>query len=227
MPRARPGFLLRVLTICLASTLAILGSAGNISIPDKTTLARDFPQNFRVLYFAADTDAAPLRAKAPALLKESLGADTVKKWRDVLAADQAQKIQALVIDKSALPDVNNADLKRFYRDGVIVAIFDIRANELVRLLDDPCLVQDGFGAEPYISPFFFVSVSHLIQGTPEEIALIRATKPCGGMVEGVTGPTAGVTITKQTDNLLTENDYATFARVLTTQLQTMHNAKAR
>jgi|GEM_PF-6989361 hypothetical protein len=216
------------LAICFIVGLTILMLAWNdLASAGRYSLPWNAPPNFRVVYLATNNGLTKTRAKAPMLLKDALGAETVNTWRQVLGADQARQIDALVIDKSALSQVNKQELKTLFGRGIVITMFDVPASNVASLLEEPCLTEDNFGTEAYSGSSFFVSVSRLIQGTPEDIARIRSTKPCGGFVEGVTSPGAGVTLTKQTDNLLTDNDYNAFAQVLTAQMQTMRNAKSR
>lgn len=228
MKKSKRVTILAALALCFALGLMLLGVTwNNLASAGRFTLPWTTPPNFRVVYLAADRGLTNTRSKAPMLLKNALSAETVNNWHQVLDADQTRQIDALIIDKSALSEVNKQELQALYSRGAVVAMFDVPVSNIANLLDDPCLIEDNFGMEAYSGSSFFVSVSHLIQGSPEDIARIRSTKPCGGFVEGVTSPGAGITLTKQTDNLLTDNDYNVFVQVLAAQMQTVRNAKSR
>lgn len=210
-----------ILALFLSASLVLVGiswatlaSAGRVTLPWST------PPEFRVVYLVGETPLTGARAKAPTLLGEALGAETVGTWQAVLNSNNAKKIDGIVIDKSAVPFLDRQVLREMYNSGSVVATFDVPAAQLADLLDDPCVTADNFGSEPYSGSSFFVSVSYAIEGSPEDIALIRSSKLCDGMVEGVKGAASG-TRTWQTDNLLTDNDYNVFARVLVAQMQNM------
>lgn len=194
----------------------------NISQPLRTNtvaLPWDHPPEYRIVYLVAAQGVSPDSLLAPSRLEATLGARTAHTWNDVLAFNQSGAIDALIIHDSALSLVDRDWLAVAYRRGVVIAAFNLYAPTLAELVDDPCIAQDGWvsGADPYPGQFYII-VSRLLLGHPDDINLIETSRACGRPVAGITRPVSGrfQRSTYAIDNL---NDYNIFARELVNHIK--------
>ncbi|MFQ5855728.1 MAG: hypothetical protein ACE5LU_08820 [Anaerolineae bacterium] len=216
--------LLSVLGILLA--IVVIGAFGLGIRPkatgaDAVSLPWDSPPGYRIVYLLAEGVVPADSPIAPSRLEATLGAQTAHTWREVVSLDEPTPIEALVIHDSALSMVDRDWLASAYRRGVVIGAFDVYAPALADLLDDPCIAADGFAAEPYSSSFYVI-VSRLILGQPDDVALIEAG-PCRGPVAGVRHP-AGGTGGRSTYTITNVSDYNIFARVLVGHIEGIQRA---
>lgn len=200
--------------------VAILGlTATSAARPPSVTLPwKDSPPPYRIVYFLADNAVPADSLLGDSQLKATLGAQAVHHWDEVQRLAESSPINALIVHKSALSQVDREWATRAYQRGMVIAGFNIYAPELAALVNDPCIATDGFASEPYPGPFFVIA-SHLILGQPEEVALIRSASACSG------GPVAGVQHRasdrrgRSADNLRNVDDFNFFARTLVSHIE--------
>jgi hypothetical protein len=182
------------------------------------------PPNHRIVYLVADDSLAADSLMAPSTLQATLGAQTVHAWDAVLAFDASAPIDALVIHDSALSAVDKEWVADAYARGVVVAFFNSYAPAVANLVQDPCIATKGFADEPYAGAFWVV-VSRLLVGQPEDVALIRSSGSCPGeQVPGVRGETRQVSGRSQ-NTLLNTDDSTLFARTLVRHIEDIKQLK--
>jgi len=163
---------------------------------------------------------------APSRLETTLRAQAVHTWAEVLTLNETVPVDALIIHDSALPIVDQGWLSRAYQRGMVIAGFNIYAPELAELVGDACIAEDGFASEPYPGGFYVV-VSRIILGEPDDRARIEAAKSgscAAGPSEGVKGH-ASVTGGKSTFGLNSANELNLFAIVLVSHLDQISGAR--
>jgi hypothetical protein len=87
-------------------------------------------------------------------------------------------IDALILHNSGISLVDNTWLKNAYRQGVVIAAINVHAPRLAELLDTPAIAKDGFASEPYPGEFFVI-VSRLTLGKPEDVARVQQALDSG------------------------------------------------
>lgn len=114
------------------------------------------PPEYRVFYFA---DAAQIPAssyRAPAHIARELGAEIAFSWAAVEAVDREAPLDAVIIDRAALPFVSRGWLQNAYKRGIVIATFNTVSPELAEILDAPDLVHPDFADTPYPGDFFII-----------------------------------------------------------------------
>jgi hypothetical protein len=67
-----------------------------------------------------------------------------------------------------------------------VAVFDVSGAELAEVLEDTHISQDGFASESSSGSFYLI-VSRLIMGQPDDIVLLEKSDDWGKPVPGIKG----------------------------------------
>lgn len=183
------------------------------------------PPDYRVVYLVSDRAALEQSMVAPSRLEEILGVRTVTSWKEVIEQDRQGPIDALIIHNSAISAVDKTWVKKAYRKGAVIAVFNVYAPALAELLDVPGIAQGGFASEPYPGDFFIV-VSRLILGKPEDVA--RAQEALDAGIEEPAVP-AGNHLTstwgRSQDQLIYEDSLNRFALVLVSHLEDIQRTK--
>lgn len=111
----------------------------------------------RILYFTHRTDAEA-SLLAPGHLRQTLGAQAVGEWGDLMVLHRAQPADAIIIDGAAVAQANAEDLAALYRQCVVLAFFNLYSPEVARLVDDPSVRAGGWmdGSEPFPTDFYIM-----------------------------------------------------------------------
>lgn len=225
MTRRRRLLFLGVLAFFIAAALVSLSArperirAGGLPLPWTS------PPGYRIVYLLADEALAAESLMAPSRLEATLGARTVFKWDELLALDKSAPIDALVVHDSALPMVDRDWIVGAYGRGVVIGAFNVHGPEVAELLRDPCIATEGFASEPYPGAFWVI-VSRLVVGQPEDVALIKAASDFCGKQEVVgVGNQAGEHFGRSQNSLLNVDDYNVFARILVDNIEDIRQLK--
>jgi hypothetical protein len=153
-----------------------------------------------------------------ARLNQQLGAQLVSTWEQVIEADQAARIDALIVDSSALSNVDKSWVANAYRRVTVIAGFNISGSQMASLVNNACIASDNFAN--YASGSFFIVVSSSISGSPDDVNRVLDTysRSCGETgAEGVQGTTS-VGFRRTTERLDSENEFNIFTKVLASHL---------
>lgn len=194
---------------------------------DTVELPWDRPPGYRIVYFIADRGVSPDSLLAPSRLENTLGAHTVHTWSEVLAINRSGPIDALIIHDSSLSLIGREWLATAYRQGVVIAAFNLYAPTLAELVKDPCIARDGWvsGADPYPGSFYII-VSRFIRGHPDDIHLIETSGSCGRAVAGIKHPVSG-RFQRSTHAIGSLSDYNIFARILISHIEEIKEVKEK
>ncbi len=189
------------------------------------TVQPDELAKYTIVYLARDEAIDSDSFLKPAHLEMSLGAQTVNTWDQVPQLDRLAPIDAILIHNSALTEVDSNWLGSAYRNGVVVAIFNTYAPEFARLIGDSCMLENGWmdGTDPYPGEFYII-VSRLILGQPDDVAIIESHTPCGGGPNnGVTGlkQPAEIYLDKSQNALVNQEDFDGFVTNLVNELKSI------
>jgi hypothetical protein len=193
------------------------------------TVQPDELAKYTLVYLAQDEAIDSDSLLESAHLQMSLGARSVNTWEQVPLLNRITPIDAILIHNSALSGVDSNWLGPAYKSGVVVVIFNTYAPELASLIGDSCILENGWmdGTDPYPGEFY-IMVSRLTLGQPEDIALIESQVPCGG------GPNRGVTgvkypaeiyLGKSQNALVNQEDFDRFATNLVDELKSIDEMK--
>lgn len=176
------------------------------------------PPNARIIYLTHTPDTPINTFTSAARLNQHLGAQIARTWQEVVEADQAERLDALVIDTSALPGVDKGWVANAYRRGTVIAGFNITGTQMAGLVNNACIASDNFAN--YGDGNFFVVVSSSITGSPEDVQRVldsysRSCETAGA--EGVSGTTS-VGFRRTTERLDSENTFNIFAQILNSHL---------
>lgn len=208
--------------------LAILGltTTSAARSPSVTLPWKDSPPPYRIIYFLADNAMPADSLLGESRLRATLGAQAVHRWDEVQRLDESSPIDALIVHKSVLSQVDRGWATRAYQRGVVIAGFNIYAPELAELVGDHCIAKDSFASEPYAGGFYVI-VSRIILGDPNDRARIEAAKSgscAAGPSEGVKGH-ASATGGRSTFELNSANELNLFAAVLVSHLNQISGAR--
>lgn len=163
---------------------------------------------------------------APERLEVVLGAKIAHSWEKVRELDRGRPIEALIIHASTLGQVDNNWTSEAYRRGVVLAGINISVGDMADLANDRCIARDGFASEA-MSGDYFVVVSSLIQGDPEDVAKIEAARTNGcseepaSEIKGLTAVYGGRTF----DEIVSTTELDIFANAVADHLIDVAEAK--
>lgn len=201
------------LTVHFQKDTAQAGVSAPIKLPWTT------PPNYRIIYIIPDRAIVKNSIVVPSRLEEVLGANTVTSWNDVLEQNRRDPIEALVIHNSAISQVDKAWLTDAYRQGVVIAVFNVYAPTLAEMLDAPGVSSDGFASEPYPGEFYVI-VSRLALGPPEDVAGVQKALNAGAE-EPIVSTNAYISTYwgRSTDQLTDEDSLNRFALSLVSHME--------
>ncbi len=202
-------------------------NASQLTRANPVKLPWDHPPEYRIVYLVADRGMPPDNLLAPSRLEATLGARTVHTWGEVVTINRSGPVDALIIHDSSLSLVNQDWLAVAYRQGVVIAAFNLYAPALAELVKDPCIARDGWvsGTDPYPG-LFYIIVSRLLRGHPDDINLIETSRSCGRPVAGIEHPVSG-RFQRSTHAVGDLSDYYIFARVLVNHIGEIKEIKRK
>lgn len=176
------------------------------------------PPNARIIYLTNTPDTPLNTFTSAARLNEQLGAQLASTWQEVIEADQSGRIDALIIDTSALSSLDKEWVANAYRRGTVIAGFNITGSQIAGLVNNPCIASDNFANDG--DGTFFVVVSSSITGSLEDIQRVldsysRSCETAG--TEGVSGA-ASAGFRRTTERLDSENTFNIFTQILNSHL---------
>ncbi len=198
---------------------ALLASSQHVGAVNETgspasNLPASQPGDYLVVFLGAEEAASANGLVTAERLSQSFGAIAVSNWDQVVSITQAEVIDALIIDRSALEKVDREWVARNYRQGVTIAGIDLNGAEMAELLRDACLTRDGFA--DYHSGSYFVIATSRISGSADDMARIMEAYEggCGERgAEGVIGM-ADYSARYTTEFLTDERSYEIFSYLL-------------
>ena len=217
--------LLALIVVGISLKLRFQDDTAQAGIPTPITLPWTTPPNYRIVYLVSDRTAAEQSVVAPSRLEEALGVRTVTSWDGVLAQERQGLVDSLILHNSAISAVEKAWLKNAYRRGVVIAAINIYAPTLAELLDAPGIAKDGFASEPY-SGEFFVVVSRLVLGKPEDVIRVQEALDSGTDEPTIQSNNSVISTWGRSQDQLTYPDSPTrFALVLVSHLEDIKSTK--
>jgi hypothetical protein len=181
---------------------------------------------YHIVYLVKEGAVERNSLMAPSRLEDAniLGVQVAHSWDKVLTLDRAAPVDALIIHNSAISLVDQDWVSNAYRQGIVIATFNIYAPELANLVEDPCIAKDNFASESYSVPFY-VSIARLTMGQPEDVALIERDQTCGEeAVIGIQHP-ARVMRNRSTYELNSNSDYNIFKHDLASKFEQIKQAR--
>jgi hypothetical protein len=152
-------------------------------------------------------------------LQRELPLTYVPSWEEFDLVEAAS-MEALIIDVSVLDDIDNNAIAQLYRQGVVIASFNIPVAEFADLLNDRCILNDEFASEPYRGSYFVIASQLTLGDLQQDVEriLIGRQSTCVGGAPGVAGYVTGYQ-GRATSTLDTEDDLHIFSQVLLRQVQ--------
>lgn len=187
--------------------------------PAPLTLPWTTSPAYDIVYFAPQPQGLRGSRVAPAHLEDVLDSRTVSSWKAVVEQHRQAPIQALIFHSSALNYVDATWLAQVYRQGMVIAAFNVTAPILADLLDSPGIARDGFLSQPYPGDFYLV-VSRLTLGQPEDVAGVHTALDAG--VEEPRVLTDGPLLSawgRSQDQMIYEDSLKRFALVLVNHIE--------
>lgn len=149
-------FLIGFVAALLLSTVALDAQPAT---PDVTPEAESLAEQ-RIVYLVSDSlDRAESGLRAPEGVVEVLPVHVVFTWDEFTELEAETPADALIIDVSALDEVDAAGLANAYRNGVSIAAFNVTIDQFAELVDDQLLTLSGFTTD-YSGDFFFMASSY-------------------------------------------------------------------
>jgi hypothetical protein len=136
--------------------------------PTETAVVQ--PARARVVYLGADGATSADGLVSAEQLASTFGAVVVSTWEQLVVLNDEEPIDALIIHRSALEQVDNEWVAHHYRQGVTMVGIDIDGAEMAVLLQDNCLTRDGFA--DYDSGSYFIIATSLVTGSEADVASI-------------------------------------------------------
>jgi hypothetical protein len=212
--------LILIATVVVFSLIIINGAVAQDRLPitEPVVPAPESKLDYRVVYFVGEDGSEIADLVAPVKLTQSLGTITASSWEHVLALDEAETLEGLIIHSSALADVDYDWVNKAYWSGVVIAGINMTGPEMAELVGNACVAADKFAAES-VENFVIVQIS-LEGDNPDDIASVRASynRSCGEEtavdVRGYVSMFSG----SATDSLDDENSYNIFALQLSLYL---------
>lgn len=182
---------------------------------------------------AAKSDVMYLLPNNPTLVEKNLasadlaGDSDVKigytsNWEVISDLANKNQLHALIIHHAALGSVNTKQLRRWFRDGLVVTGIGIPAKDLANLLDMPSLNIWG-DEETYRTSAYFYMFSIQIKGTPEDRRKIIANLEQNGAdvpANGIQSPATTI-VNASTDSLFTQEGKKSFHSFIKKQMQSV------
>lgn len=186
------------------------------------------PTQYRVAYLTHAEDTNQTELLSEENLQRKLGAEIVSTWSQAVELNYRERLDALIVDQSAVSGVNPDELSEIYKQGTVVAFFNVYSPVVAGLIKDECVSADSWmdgTAEPMPGDFYII-VSRLILGNPDEIELIESQLNCDEAVE-ITGveDVASISIGKAADSLIDAADFDMFVKVLIAKVENIQNAR--
>jgi hypothetical protein len=92
--------------------------------------------------------------RSPAYLAQEYGAQVVETWEAVETIDSESSLDAIIIDRVAMPFVSRGWLQNAYKRGVVITTFNVTSINLAEVLNAPDLVHPEFADTPYPGDFY-------------------------------------------------------------------------
>lgn len=119
------------------------------------------PISDAIVYIASESRLLESSPSSGHPLIEAINAQPVSTWEQLIEIGESDNIAALVIDESALDEVDWDAVAALYDIGVVIATINVPVEEMAVLINDPTLTDDGFAADPYPGSHFILA-NHLV-----------------------------------------------------------------
>lgn len=141
---------LKPVRIAIGTFLTILVVAGAVAIGAEF-FSNSYPNTepkagllgaYNVVYFRqSDSGDGLLSADR---VHQIVGAQTVHSWQSLLEIHRQHPMNAIIIHANSLAAVNQEDIGELYRQGVVIAAFNVYSPPIAELLGDECLGRNGW-----------------------------------------------------------------------------------
>lgn len=185
--RPRPLLLAAGAASALVATSAIVLSL-------RSSLPSEAANNLTILYITTDPLSSPIPNSTftHAEVASALGALTPNTPDEAASILRSRPVDAIVVDHSALGQVDRATLQRAYTDGAPIVAVNISAADLAMLVDDHCISRDPVG-QPFSDSgraFYILAYRRITASNPSDAALLLFSEQryCGDQPpEGIPG----------------------------------------
>lgn len=199
------------IVIAAALLLSTVALHAQQATPEATSSSEN-----NIIYLVAEAlSPAEAGMRAPERVAEALPVHVVFTWEEFIKLEAEQPVDALLIDVSALDEVDAEWLASAYRNGVPIAAFNLTMDQFAELVDDRLLTLSGFTTD-YPGDFFFMASSHHAVCTQDP----EATEEAGR--RGQT--TSSGSRSSATNTLDTREDLQFFADLLLRQIEDIEKA---
>lgn len=174
-----PIFLGVILAVVFA--VAIFNPGNIISAQENPPVSVVNQVSAKIAYLTLDASDSQADLSSPQNIQQALGAELISDWSELLSLQNVGPIDALIIHDSAIGVVDPNALADMYDQGTVLAFFNTYSPTIADLTGDDCIARDGWmdGSDPYAGEFYIV-VAKLVQGNPEDVALINEQATCDG-----------------------------------------------
>lgn len=210
-----------------AATLGIAAVVFALSAARFNTQADTPTTGQQILYLVDESQIAADSQRHP---------NAVAKYLDVTIVNESnidsvsvQDADAIIIDRSALPFVDRDAVRRAYAQAALVAVFSIPVETFSDLINDPCILQDGFASEPYPGEHFIMAYSYVTGALRTDVEKLKAhtRATCGSTVAaGIEGSAGGGWSAAQSE-LDTDFELRRFALIVEEKLNSIQQAGVR
>lgn len=215
------------IALALIFSLIVLNPERNISAGESGSPQTIDEESLRIVYLASSEDQAELGALSPQSISSVTGAEVIHDWGELDELLSAGSIDALLVHPNALETIDPSSLRLLYDQGTVLVFFNVYSPVIVELVGDECISRDGWmdGSDPYEGDFYVI-VSRLIQGSPEDINAIKNESTCDGEVEPVVEGNASVYANKAQNALDEDATLVEFYQVLLNAIQNIRTARS-
>lgn len=124
----------------------------------------------RIVYIVDQSSASEASQRMVSGLTTTFGATVIQDWQAVVELDNLTPIDALIVDASALAQIDQTWVAQRYRQGVVIAGINLDGTRMSALLQDNCMGRDGFAR--YETGSYFVIASMWLEGASEDTARV-------------------------------------------------------
>jgi hypothetical protein len=182
----------------------------------------------KIVYLASSEDQTELGVLSAQNISSVTGAEVIRDWSELDSLLETSPIDALLVHVNALETIDPSGISSLYDQGTVLVFFNVYSPTIADLVGDECISRDGWmdGSDPYEGDFYVI-VSRLIQGSPEDINAIKNESTCDEEVEpGDVEGHASVYSNRAQNGLDVDTTLVEFYQVLLNAIQNIRTARA-
>lgn len=175
-------------------------------------------QGYRIALITNEQSLIPGSVTEQVTTLTGLNLQILRSWDEARGINPSTNLDGVIVDVSALQNVDTVWLSNAYQSGVVVAGLNTPGRDLANAVGSPCVVQtDSSGAAYYL-----VISRVLLAANPSDIPLVEGNERLcdGSAAQGVTG-LAVILEGSSTSGLTTLDSYLEFANAVNGQIDSV------